>query len=99
MPQNGWPLVSADFWRQLLAPPAAAMLGGSRVVISGVISPLFWAIIMVTLLITPLITTHEPLRGVLGSIGLGVGLRDLWLICGFLYKALGVLSQRLHVPL
>ena len=30
------------------------------VVISGVISPLLWVIIMVTLLITPLITTHEP---------------------------------------
>ena len=29
-------------------------------VISGVISPLIWVIVMVTLLITPLITTHEP---------------------------------------
>ena len=29
------------------------------VVTSGVISPLIWVIIVVTLLITPLITTHE----------------------------------------
>ena len=36
------------------------LLGGSRVVISRVRSPLIWAITMVTLLITPLITTHEP---------------------------------------
>ena len=35
---------------------------GFRVVISGVISPLIWIISIVTLLITPLITTHEPLR-------------------------------------
>ena len=35
-------------------------LGGSWVVISGVVSPLIWAIIMATLLITSLITTHEP---------------------------------------
>ena len=40
------------------------LLGGSWVVISGVISPLIWAIIKVTLLITPLITTHEPPSGV-----------------------------------
>ena len=36
------------------------VLGGSWVVISGVISPLIWVISIVTLLITPLITTHEP---------------------------------------
>ena len=36
------------------------LLGGSWVVISGVISPLIWAITIVTLLISPLITTHEP---------------------------------------
>ena len=36
-------------------------LGYSWVVISRVISPLIWAISIVTLLITPLITTHEPL--------------------------------------
>ena len=40
------------------------MLGGSWVVISGVIGPLLWVIItIVTLLMTPLITTrttHEP---------------------------------------
>ena len=36
------------------------LLGGSRVVISGVFSPLIWVIITVTLLITPLITPREP---------------------------------------
>ena len=36
-----------------------AVLGGSWVVISGVISPLIWVISIVTLLIPPLITTHE----------------------------------------
>ena len=36
------------------------LLGGSWLVISGVISPLIWVIIFVTLLITPLITAHEP---------------------------------------
>ena len=35
------------------------LLGGSWVVISGVISPLIRVITTVTLLITPLITTHE----------------------------------------
>ena len=35
-------------------------LGGSWVVISGVISPLIWAISIVTLLISLLITAHEP---------------------------------------
>ena len=41
-----------------------AVLEGSWVVISGVISPLIWVIIMVTLLIPPLVTTHEPLSRV-----------------------------------
>ena len=37
------------------------ILGGSWVVRSGgVISPLVWVITVVTLLIAPLITTHEP---------------------------------------
>ena len=36
------------------------VLGGSWVVINGAISPLIWVRIMVTLLITPVITTHEP---------------------------------------
>ena len=36
------------------------ILGGSWVVISGVIRPLIWVISIVTLLITLLITTHEP---------------------------------------
>ena len=35
-------------------------LGGSWVVISGVVSPLIWVITLVTLLSTPVITTHEP---------------------------------------
>ena len=35
-------------------------LGGSGVVISSVISPLIWVISIVTLLITLLVTTHEP---------------------------------------
>ena len=39
------------------------LLGGSGVVISGVISPLIWVIIIVTLLLTPLITTPEPPSG------------------------------------
>ena len=37
-------------------------LGGSGVVRSRVISPLVWVISIVTLLITLLITTHEPPR-------------------------------------
>ena len=36
------------------------LLGGSREVISGIISPLIGAIIIVILLRTPLITSHEP---------------------------------------
>ena len=36
------------------------LLGGSWVVISGVISPLSKVVSIVTLLITPLITAHEP---------------------------------------
>ena len=38
----------------------SCLLGGSWVVINGVISPLIWLNITVTLLVTPLITTHEP---------------------------------------
>ena len=40
--------------------PCAHILGGSWVVINGVISPLIWVITIVILLITLLITTHEP---------------------------------------
>ena len=36
------------------------LLGGSWVVISGVVRPLIWVIAIVGLLITPLITSHEP---------------------------------------
>ena len=48
------------------------LLGGPWVVISRVISPLIWLITTVALLITPLITTHEPssissLRGIDGA--------------------------------
>ena len=39
-----------------------SMLGGSWVVIHGVISPLIWVIATVTLLITPLITTPKPYK-------------------------------------
>ena len=35
-------------------------LGGSWVVISRVLNPLTWVLTFVTLLTTPLITTHEP---------------------------------------
>ena len=42
------------------APTLAQILGGSWLVISGVISPPIWVVTMVTLLITPRITTHEP---------------------------------------
>ena len=52
-----------------------ASLGGSWVVISGslkwVISPLIWVISIVTPLMTPLITTHEPPSGFLGFQDLG----------------------------
>ena len=36
------------------------LLGGSWVVLSGVISPLIWVISIGTPLLAPLITTHEP---------------------------------------
>ena len=39
------------------------MLGGSWEVISGAIGPLIWVISIVTLLMTLLITTHEPPSG------------------------------------
>ena len=37
-----------------------SLLGGSGVVISRVINPLIWVVSIVTLLVTLLITTHEP---------------------------------------
>ena len=43
------------------------ILGGSWVVISGTISPLIWVRSIVTLLITLLITTHEPPSSVISS--------------------------------
>ena len=42
------------------APDSVSELGGSWVVISMVIRSLTWVIAIVTLLVTPLITTHEP---------------------------------------
>ena len=36
------------------------VIGGSWAGISGVISPLIWLISIVTLIVTPFITTHEP---------------------------------------
>ena len=44
-----------------------SILGGSWVVISGVLSPLIWVITVVTLLLTPFITTPEPPSRGLGS--------------------------------
>ena len=41
----------------------ASLLGGSWVAVSGVISTLIWVISIVTLLISLLITTHEPPSG------------------------------------
>ena len=55
------------------------LLGGSWGVISGVISPLIGIIVIVTLLISPLITTHEP-PSALG--GLYKGLRASSLVLG-----------------
>ena len=50
-----------------------ALFGGSGVVISGVISLLIWVISIDTLLITLLITTHEPpSRSSIAQTGLGV---------------------------
>ena len=40
--------------------PTITLLGGSWVAISGVISPLIWVLTIATLLIAPLVTTHEP---------------------------------------
>ena len=42
------------------------VLGGSWVVISGVRRPLIRVVTMVTLLITPLMTTHEPPNMIIG---------------------------------
>ena len=44
----------------LPAPPGVGLLGGSWVAINGLISPLIWVRSIVTLLITLLITTHDP---------------------------------------
>ena len=46
---------------------------GSKVVITGVISPLAWTISIAILLITLLTTTHEP-----PNEGVQVGFRGIW---------------------
>ena len=43
--------------------PCLDILGGSWVVVNGVISPLIWVISIVTVLTTPLVTAHEPPSG------------------------------------
>ena len=48
------------FLNHLCKAPYDALLGGSGVVTSGVISPLIWVISIVTLLITLLVSTPEP---------------------------------------
>ena len=45
------------------------LLGGSWVFINSIISPLRSVLIMVTLLITPLVSTHEPPSRVLHGLG------------------------------
>ena len=52
-----------------------SLLGGSWVVKSRGISPVIWVISTVTLLITPLITTHEPPSR---DSGLGPGVQGFW---------------------
>ena len=49
------------FWSLWVDPQLnQPLLGGSWAVISGVVSPLIWVIIIVTLLRALLVTTHEP---------------------------------------
>ena len=56
-----------EFWK---------LLGGSWVVINGVISPLIGVIVIVMLLITPLIVTHEPPSSTLEFKVWGFGSRE-----------------------
>ena len=65
------------------------LLGGSWVVISGAISPLIWVITIDTLLIPPLITTHEPPSR-------GSGFRGFGMV--FELGALGFSEARLFLP-
>ena len=55
------------------------MLGGSWVFINSIISPLRSVLIMVTLLITPLVRTHEPPSSVLHGLGCRV-LEWFWVV-------------------
>ena len=48
------------FWVGGFTALGSRLLGGSWVAISGTISPLLWVIIMVTVVIAPLTSTHEP---------------------------------------
>ena len=60
---RSWSLESCRSNRLRFGDPAPELTQPCRtllVVISEVISPLIWVITTVTLLITPLITTHEP---------------------------------------
>ena len=64
------------------------LLGGSWVVISGVISPLVWVVSIVTLLITLLITTHEP-----PSMNLSLSFRSLGIAALLLWQTLSRVSR------
>ena len=55
-----WSVSQSTFGFTNVVPSTKLLLGGSWVVISGVIRDLIWILTIVTLLITPLITTHEP---------------------------------------
>ena len=58
---NGdWFLASRIVRTRAMLTVAIIVLGGSWVVPSRVIRPLIWVIIIVTLPLAPLITTHEP---------------------------------------
>ena len=63
-------------WHSKGEPNPKELLGGSWVVINGVISPLIGVIVIVMLLITPLIITHEPPSSTLGFKVWGFGSRE-----------------------
>ena len=63
------------------------LLGGSWVVISRVINPLIWVIIIATQLRTPLVTTHEPPSNSQEEDG------DTGLLLGFLVSFCGFLLE------
>ena len=58
-------------WRLMALQPSTRrgrLLGGSWVVRGRVISPRIWVIAILILLITPLVTTHEPPSSKLGRV-------------------------------